>query len=729
MLVELPAARCRIRVWLSWLLFLGSLCVATGPAYAQDPLFTFVQISDSQPNDSTDQQTFEQVLAAIADSGQAGAVLPRPVDFVVFAGDIVYTPDDRPAWESATATLDAYLTANAIPYRAVPGNRDQEDFGISHYEEFIADSGVWNMGSADFIGHNATAVSTGWDGLRFIGFNNSNSGRNVISAGDLAEIDALVTSAVASNENVFLLGHHEHDGNSRMPLASILETNGIIGTQRGHSGGLPFVVQGLAGISNPNIWELSSNAIVITGALIYYEVFPSELKVHVLQLLSDPNTLPAPVTIPLLFPITPSSAPGTPIAGFFASPVSGSAPLTVDFTDLSTGVPTSWLWEFGDGTTSTLQDPSHTYDLPGLYDVTLTATNTSGSDSLTRSQLIEVTIPVPSNTFLAVEDARVRSSSPGSNYGTSDYLRLRDGGGSETTYESYLRFDLSAVGGQAISSAILRLYATDGSDDPGTLFAVNGAWSEADITWSNAPGFSGSPLASAAAASSNTWVEFDVSSVVTGAGIYDFGLTNDSSNSVYFSSREGLDPPQLVVVTDDPSVPVVAFDATPAQGVAPLTVSFTDQSSGAPTSWLWEFGDGTTSNLRSPSHTYLAAGSYDVRLTATNGLGSQRRLRGAAHFWRRAADGFVHGSVDRSAQQLVVELRRWFDLFGPEPDLHLRHAWPVYREPHGDEQRELRLDHAKRSDRRRAAVGHHPLRRRGRQPGQVLESQQQLWNQ
>jgi PKD repeat protein len=614
---------------LPWLVVvLGALSVSSVPAHAQEPLFTFVQISDSQPNDSSDQQLFEQVLAAIVDAGTAGAVIPRPVEFVVFAGDVVFAPDDQAGWESATATLDAYLTANAIPYRAVPGNRDQEDFGVTLYEQFIADSGVWDMGSADFIGHNPTAVSTGWDGLRFIGFNNSNNGRNVISSGDLAEIDALVTSAVANDENVFLLGHHPHDGNSRMPLATILETNGIIGTQRGHSGGDPFVQQGLAGISNPNIWEFNSNAIVISGAILYYEVFPTELKVHVLELLPAPNTLPPPVTVPLLFPLTPSSAPGIPIAGFTATPNSGSAPLDVDFTDLSAGVPTSWHWDFGDGATSTLQYPSHRYDAPGLYDVTLTATNASGSDSLTRVQLIDVTTPLPEETFLAVADARVKSSSPNSNYGSSDFLRLRDGGApAETTYESYLRFDLSALAGQAVSSATLRLFATDGSPDPGSVYAVTGSWSEASLTWSNAPGLSGLPLASSGAALNNTWVEFDVSSLVTGAGIYDLGLTNDSSNSVYFSSREGLDPPQLVVETADPGPPVADFRGTPAQGAAPLTVAFEDLSTGAPTSWLWEFGDGTTSSAQDPTHTYLASGSYDVRLTATNGLGSDSNLK------------------------------------------------------------------------------------------------------
>lgn len=61
-------------------------------------------------------------------------------------------------------------------------------------------------------------------------------------------------------------------------------------------------------------------------------------------------------------------------ADFIASPLSGHPPLTVAFTDLSTGLPSAWLWDFGDGHTSTDQNPTHTYDTAGSYDVTLTAT-------------------------------------------------------------------------------------------------------------------------------------------------------------------------------------------------------------------------------------------------------------------------------------------------------------------------------------------------------------------
>jgi PKD repeat protein len=81
----------------------------------------------------------------------------------------------------------------------------------------------------------------------------------------------------------------------------------------------------------------------------------------------------------------------TPVANFTASPASGSAPLPVQFMDTSTGSPTSWSWDFGDGGTATIQGPSHTYATAGTYTVKLTATNSAGSNTSTKTGLVTVT--------------------------------------------------------------------------------------------------------------------------------------------------------------------------------------------------------------------------------------------------------------------------------------------------------------------------------------------------
>jgi PKD repeat protein len=74
---------------------------------------------------------------------------------------------------------------------------------------------------------------------------------------------------------------------------------------------------------------------------------------------------------------------GAPVASFAASPTSGAVPLQVSFTDTSSGGPTAWQWDFGDGSTSQTQHPTHIYAAPGVYIVTLTVSNASGQSTAT----------------------------------------------------------------------------------------------------------------------------------------------------------------------------------------------------------------------------------------------------------------------------------------------------------------------------------------------------------
>jgi PKD repeat protein len=80
-----------------------------------------------------------------------------------------------------------------------------------------------------------------------------------------------------------------------------------------------------------------------------------------------------------------------PVAAFSASQTSGKGPLTVTFTDKSTGSPTSCLWNFGDKSTSTTRNPIHQYSKKGKYTVSLTVKNAKGSNSVTKSGYIIVT--------------------------------------------------------------------------------------------------------------------------------------------------------------------------------------------------------------------------------------------------------------------------------------------------------------------------------------------------
>jgi PKD repeat protein len=81
----------------------------------------------------------------------------------------------------------------------------------------------------------------------------------------------------------------------------------------------------------------------------------------------------------------------TSAAHFRINPTEGPVPLTVQFTDKSTGSPTSWYWDFGDGTTSTLQNPVHSYNTAGTYIPILTASNVIGTSTKTSTVPITVT--------------------------------------------------------------------------------------------------------------------------------------------------------------------------------------------------------------------------------------------------------------------------------------------------------------------------------------------------
>ena len=88
----------------------------------------------------------------------------------------------------------------------------------------------------------------------------------------------------------------------------------------------------------------------------------------------------------------PPPPPSPPVANFSGTPLSGTQPLTVNFTDSSTGSPTSYAWDFTNSgnTDSTSQNPSYVYNTAGTYSVKLTATNSGGSNSLTRTNYVTV---------------------------------------------------------------------------------------------------------------------------------------------------------------------------------------------------------------------------------------------------------------------------------------------------------------------------------------------------
>lgn len=148
-------------------------------------------------------------------------------------------------------------------------------------------------------------------------------------------------------------------------------------------------------------------------------------------------------------------------------------------------------------------------------------------------------------TFNSTEDAFVWSANPSNNYGGSSILRVRT---TSATQIAFLKFNVASLGGP-VTSAKIRLVCTDASNAGGGIYSVSNNWSESGLIWSNAPVVSGSALSSVGAVAVNQTVEWDVTAAISGDGIYSFAIRNNSSDAVYYSSKEGAQTPSLVITT------------------------------------------------------------------------------------------------------------------------------------------------------------------------------------
>jgi gliding motility-associated-like protein len=404
-----------------------------------------------------------------------------------------------------------------------------------------------------------------------------------------------------------------------------------------------------------------------------------------------------------------------PAAQFSATPTTGCSPLSVHFTDQSTNNPSGWTWDLGNGTTSHAQNPSGTYFTPGTYTVTLTAANSSGSNTIIKTAYITVSanpvaaftsntqagcIPLP----VTFTDQSTSASgpvnswlwdfgdgftspvqNPSHNYATAGIFNVTEiitnsngctNNVSKTGYitvysNPVVNFDNSAP---ATCTAPATINFTNQSTGVGTLTYL---WNFGDGNTSTATNPSntytsngnftvklfavssqgctdsavkggvlsiGTLQASFTSADSicvNDTLSFSNTSSPGGtSAVWDFGDgdTSHASNPVHAYSTAGTYTVSLTVTLNGCSNtttknvvivanPVPAFTSTTvASCQAPLTVTFTDQSSGGVASYLWNFGDSTTSTLQNPSHTYLTLGNFNVTLTVTNAFGCSKTI-------------------------------------------------------------------------------------------------------
>jgi len=239
-----------------------------------------------------------------------------------------------------------------------------------------------------------------------------------------------------------------------------------------------------------------------------------------------------------------------PAPYIWASTQAGDAPLEVQFVGYSEGTPLNWSWSFGDGEFAEGRNATHMYLTPGIYTVNLTIEYPGGMNTTSQADMITVTAPVIANFTANTTTGKVPLA---------------------------VRF-------------------TDESSGAPTSWA----WNFGDGTNSSLQ---------------------NPEHTYTAAGNYTVALTVTGASG----SNTTIRPAYIRAASA--TKPVAAFTANRTSGKRPLAVKFTDQSTGSPMSWAWSFGDGTTSTLQNPSHTYTRLGVYTVSLTAANDQGSSKKTR------------------------------------------------------------------------------------------------------
>lgn len=325
-----------------------------------------------------------------------------------------------------------------------------------------------------------------------------------------------------------------------------------------------------------------------------------------------------------------------PMAEFGATPVAGSAPLSVSFVDGTapgSSPITGWLWNFGDRTpTSAQQNPVHVYTAPGLYTVSLTVTTDVGEDTMSKTQFINVAgRPVAgfsANTTQGVAPLAVMFTDE-SEVGTATTNAWTwDFGDGSMAMEQNPAHTYMEPGIYTVTLAI-ETTAGDAMAERADYIVVDQGPTAA---FTGDPVMGSAPLTVAFTDTSATG-----SQAIT-ARLWNFGdggLLSTLANPTRTYTSPGVYTVSLKVTTAAGSntleqadyitvAPGVSFTANQTRGTGNLTVQFVDTSATGDldiTAWAWDFGDGGMATERNPEHTYEAPGVYDVTLAITTALG------------------------------------------------------------------------------------------------------------
>jgi len=304
-----------------------------------------------------------------------------------------------------------------------------------------------------------------------------------------------------------------------------------------------------------------------------------------------------------------------------ANPVTGQA---VQFTDTTTGGPTSWLWNFGDGASSTSQNPSHAYTTAGSYTVTLTVGFSSGSKTVSQAITVASSLaasfiynPNPPVAGQAVQFTDTSTGSP-----TSWQWSFGDGATSNSQNPNHTYATAASY-----TVTLTVVYNSGSKSVSQTITVIPPPALSASFTYSPSSPVAGQAIQFTDTSTGNptSWLwnfgdnttstSKNPSHAFTTAASYTVTLTATNSSASKSASQ--------TINVLPASTLTASFTYSPSSPVAGQVVYFTDTSTGSPTSWQWNLGDGATSTTRNPSHAYTTAASYTVTLTVTNSSGSK----------------------------------------------------------------------------------------------------------
>jgi PKD repeat protein len=300
----------------------------------------------------------------------------------------------------------------------------------------------------------------------------------------------------------------------------------------------------------------------------------------------------------------------------FTSPSANTCNRTISFFDNTQGGATSWKWYFGDGDSSSVQNPTHTYQSAGTYTVTLYVENANGTSSIEKTDFVTIYgSPGPNAAACAPQTT-------GTCCGIGIYrVQLADiDNSSAAATEGYQDFTCSAQTNLISGSNYTIQIKT------GTQFAENvRVW----IDFNNNNSFeSGELVMSTNNVQENHSANFSIPSNATintplrMRVISDYNGITSPCNNVQYGQAEDY----TIYILPNTIPPVSNFVAnftTTCTGI----VSFTDQTQNNPTSWVWYFGNGDSSTVQNPTYTYSTAGVFTVTLITTNQYGTDTLIR------------------------------------------------------------------------------------------------------